>query len=414
MFGRVRIDRPHNHGPRLACACLLALVLSVLGNLSGPVTQFYWQWDHMDIPLYPLMLGSTTLVACFLITRDCQHQRWWFLTGALSVCTALVVSEVLDPFGLRGCDIAERVSQLPLKVFLLGVLGGTMGLGMARLTHLVFARALAPSGPACPGCGYDVRQLPQPRCPECGRQLTPDDLSPSAPPVLREWRRFAMVTAIVVAVSAGVYLSYPYVLIPAWIRGWAPSDCVEAYFGIHSACSEKLLAEYVRSGNDHQRAMAVCQVGWLCRVFDERRVAGDATVDLVRYSVLNDPVPRVRKLAAQSLGFIDRDLLFDLLPDMVLDSDATVRWIALAMASTEGHGLDPRGMPFLIRALDDPDPTVRSNVYRRLRDNTRGISLPFDPNGPREQRLAEQAVWQAWWDDQSNLDPAAWQGWSHD
>lgn len=350
------------------------------------------------------MLGTATLVAFFLFTRDCRHRRWCFLTGAMIVSTTLVASALLDPFIRPGDVVPEFVTKILPGILFLGVLGGVMGIGMAWLTRLVFGRAIVASGPACPDCGYDIRHLPQARCPECGRQLTLDDLSSSAPPVVREWRRFALITVIVAALSGGVYLSYPYVLIPAWIRGWAPSRCVEAYFGIRSACSERILAEYIRSGDDDQRAAAANEIGSLFLVAGERRVASDTTVDVLRTSVLHDPVPYVRQCVVISLEMMDRDLLFAQLPDILRDTEANMRYLALVLAARRKMDPDPRGTPFLIQALDDPDPKVRAIADELLRVNNSEIALPYDPNAPREQRLEEQAGWQAWWDEQPDPD----------
>ena len=58
----------------------------------------------------------------------------------------------------------------------------------------------------CVGCGYSLRGLPDPVCPECGRTFVPSDPSTyrARPGHARKWRRVALISGLVL--SSGLLL----------------------------------------------------------------------------------------------------------------------------------------------------------------------------------------------------------------
>ncbi len=86
---------------------------------------------------------------------------------------------------------------------------------------------------ACPLCGYNLRGLTSPRCPECGREL---QLAVGlTEPYLRAW----VALVVVAAASAGIGLLFLGVFIRyGWPGGWPwrISDFIFLYFVLTIPC----------------------------------------------------------------------------------------------------------------------------------------------------------------------------------
>jgi len=68
----------------------------------------------------------------------------------------------------------------------------------------------------CRGCGYNVRQLPEPRCPECGRAFDPaDPRTTLAKPKLATWWRVRQIW-----LALFILLLIPTVYIGQYWWGW--------------------------------------------------------------------------------------------------------------------------------------------------------------------------------------------------
>ncbi len=52
----------------------------------------------------------------------------------------------------------------------------------------------------------------------------------------------------------------------------------------------------------------------------------------------------------------------------------------------------------LLTALADPEGIVRHTAYTSLKSLT-GAALPFDPNGSKDERTAQQRRWREWWEE---------------
>ncbi len=104
-----------------------------------------------------------------------EYVPWWALLIALVGMPLSVVSGFFAAFiGLVAPY--EPPSVLLLIVGLLLALGGPVACG--AFLDRVLDRRRATDGPGCPSCGYSVRYLPEPRCPECGERWRPEVLQP--------------------------------------------------------------------------------------------------------------------------------------------------------------------------------------------------------------------------------------------
>ncbi len=96
---------------------------------------------------------------------------WW----------AILIAPVmmLLTLGSGGLAVAafERVSDQLVSIVAAVVAVGASATCGVFLDWMV-ERRRATEGPSCPSCGYSVRYLPEPRCPECGERWRPDALQP--------------------------------------------------------------------------------------------------------------------------------------------------------------------------------------------------------------------------------------------
>src|SRR5688572_14959917 len=76
-----------------------------------------------------------------------------------------------------------------------------------------------PAGCRCMGCGYALRGLADPRCPECGREFDPDDWTTVREPGPAGTGRVAAEK------TWGVLGSTPAIAVLIALLGWATAVC---------------------------------------------------------------------------------------------------------------------------------------------------------------------------------------------
>jgi len=291
-----------------------------------------------------------------------------------------------------------------LIVFLFGsVIGGVLNLALNYLKDFLWGEVVTQDGTMCPTCAYNILHLPGPRCPECGKTFELEDLDPNPPDRACEWRRFAFQFFSVAFVCTLGYLALPSLVFRLAANGWYDVVPVREYLTLRPGYSRDILLTHLKNGDAAERATAA-----YCLLFvltpEYGGIAADSeTMLALKTASMIDPIATVRQSAIQTVSMMSSDSLHEILEQLVLDSDATVRWIALAHGASAGI-VDNRGTPFLIRALTDEDVTVRDHAYQRLTANT-GQSFPYDPSAPLESRLEAQARWQAWWNAQQENKP---------
>lgn len=153
----------------------------------------------------------------------------------------------------------------------------------------------------------------------------------------------------------------------------------------------KLVASLSRP-NALDRAHAAQAIG-------ERKIA--AATSNLRKLLLEDRDPDVVRAAARSLAQLGaRDAVGDLVRALERFAWAeTRRDIADALARLG----DPTGIPVLIAGLDLADDLVRESYFESLFALT-GRHFCFEPLGPRAERLAAIASYQAWWAKEGGAD----------
>ncbi|MCC6671540.1 MAG: HEAT repeat domain-containing protein [Planctomycetes bacterium] len=107
---------------------------------------------------------------------------------------------------------------------------------------------------------------------------------------------------------------------------------------------------------------------------------------------LKDADPNVRYEAVDALVKSKNQLAREALLGMVKDSDPFVRRRTLEGLPAFRHA---SSVDALVTALADPEALVRDMAYASLKTLT-GASLPFDANGSREERAAQQRRWREW------------------
>jgi len=375
---------------------LVAVLFGITIKLSTPITQFYWGFVYFTIWWWSIAAVLGLLLFLGMFHRHCRHHKWRFIIGAVAVNGMFITTVAFDPFDKIGDSVAQIIVGALIAIPIAGTIGGLLNIGLAALKDRLGERPQIQDGTLCPTCAYTIVGLPEPRCPECGNQFTPQALDASPPSCKRQWRRVGLASLATLFLLVGAYFAGPYVLIRASAVGWLQFALPWDYLRINPELSERLLCESLETGNDAERILGACHLGLLLMQWPEQRAPDHRTITLLVRAVTEDPVVMVRQMAIQSLSMLSKDALYGVLPQAVRDDNADVRWMALARAASGGMLPDPRGTPFLIQALDDADQTVRTRVYARLKGNT-GQAFPFNPTAPIEQRRAEQEKWQQWW-----------------
>lgn len=182
------------------------------------------------------------------------------------------------------------------------------------------------------------------------------------------------------------------------IRGWLPfARAVERVLRPTPAHSTRVARRNLCHRHARCRTRAA-DLLYLLEPYAQPGLRGDdELVATLRRQCLSDNNPRARFAAIGALHAVRHAELLALVPQLMTDADPRVRWHALALAAGGGDGIHAEGTPYLIAALDDPEPQVRTYVHQRLCRNT-GQRFPFDPHSSRAERLHDQAAWQTWWE----------------
>ncbi len=115
--------------------------------------------------------GSTVLllfILCSCVYKKHVRDWWWFRFGVISFVVHLATQEFTTFARSGGIYLSSRiVSNLVILLSTLSILAALVGLLVACLKH-----AQADSEYLrCLKCGYILKGLSEPRCPECGKQI---------------------------------------------------------------------------------------------------------------------------------------------------------------------------------------------------------------------------------------------------
>jgi len=367
----------------------------VFGLLAGWIYSFAPLLAlDVAIAFSPLSLGFILLVAALCtFPRRCWHFRMHALRGSLLGVAATAVLLGALPQG-----IASEFGRLEGGLFslavgaLLGALSCTLLLG--AITALA-GRPIPQDGTRCPKCAYLIVHLPTNRCPECGTAFSDSDIAPISRSSGPEWRRAAARALLCAAIFGALYLAYPHVLTELLVRSATRSfprdlDLVwMSYLNCRPKAAARALAACLERDDLAQRARGADVISYL-------KGPNELLAHRLVRHARTEPDSRMRQICLGSLACIDARRLSESMPEFLADRDPMVRWTALASLAAGGSAPRALGTPWLISALDDLDEQVRVFAYKRLCDNTRQ-HIPFEPAGPRDQRLRQQAAWQDWW-----------------
>lgn len=151
---------------RAARLAALGLLLTVISRLSREVVGGLIHWGTIATTL--VLIGVLAWLP-FRYRRDWPRGRahlglliagaaLWFTFGAGFIALDFLVSRRL----------ADRTPWQDVAGTSTALGGVTLALASLLLFILQHRRRPVLAG-LCPGCGYDLHGLPEPRCPECGR-----------------------------------------------------------------------------------------------------------------------------------------------------------------------------------------------------------------------------------------------------
>ncbi len=109
---------------------------------------------------------------------DLARRRYTVL-GVLRVFAVLTWLATTGPVILMLSIIAtgDAGDEPAIAAFFIGIGGGIVGLALWLIAPWLSERILPPPrAHACSRCGYDLRSITEPRCPECGTALTEEFL----------------------------------------------------------------------------------------------------------------------------------------------------------------------------------------------------------------------------------------------
>lgn len=142
-------------------------------------------WGHGFLTLDPMgvLVHAVTLLGILAIGHAllamCRGRMACLYHGAAGAVWLVVLLALWMGMAreFRGVGPATTVSALLiLAVSRMGEARATTGLSWGHTVQGLVLLRLPESPPSgvCVGCGYDLRGLPEPRCPECGRAFTPN------------------------------------------------------------------------------------------------------------------------------------------------------------------------------------------------------------------------------------------------
>lgn len=390
------VFRNHHHVPYLASAALIGVALGVLMRLFEPMGRFLFPHVFTYQELHPLIAAFIAIAVVIIVRRDCPHRRWRFAMCAAAAAGAYVTMFLFFPFyGSRPLFTGKFALVLLAKTVLPGLIGGLVGYTVWALRDLIFGAPIVQDGAHCGNCGYLIRGLPTSRCPECGMNYRDDGIDPNPPPVLRAWRGVGMWVAVVLFLSGTMYVAFPRLVVYGLVNEAVDSDLAYSYLRLRLSTSAKVIGGYLDHEDARTRASAASTLF---------RFPGCSSneIDSLRRLAVSDPDPMVRGAAISTIGIIARDLFESMIADVLTDPASSVRMHALGSLIPYWLTGPLHGgweIPYLIAALDDADLDCRRHAYILLRLSF--TDLPFTPDAPRDERLAQQAVWLERWNEQT-------------
>lgn len=382
-----RIIRAHSHAVYLLEALLFGL---------------FFGWIYSFAPLLGLLIPLAfspisfalvlLVVALWIFPWDCRHVGFHALRGTLLGFAASAALLATLPRELAaGLDIHLDIWLCLIIGSLLGVLTSILVLW---LITAVAGQPIVQDGTRCPTCAYSILYIPSKRCPECGTAFSEADISPIPPSYVPQWRRAFGQGLFYLTLFIAFYAVYPYVLVELLVRIPVPASPGDwsykwtRYLDRRPSAAGRALAVCLERDDRRQRAQAAEISGLLKR---PNPLLEDRLVHCGRA----DPDPLIRQTCLLSLSRMNPERLADSMPLFLLDPDPMVRWAVVAALASGGSSPRTLGIPWLIVALDDNDEQVRTFAYQRLCENS-GLSLPFDPKAPLDERLRSQAKWMEW------------------
>ncbi len=122
------------------------------------------------------ILVPAALIAYLVLVRGQYKQLplpWDGLPMSLLHYPAIALGESLTR---RGVFVAGTLKNVPLMFGILIAWWAILGAGIGAVHHTIRRRRAARwrhRRPECVACGYDLRGLTEPRCPECGTPFDP-------------------------------------------------------------------------------------------------------------------------------------------------------------------------------------------------------------------------------------------------
>lgn len=155
----------HRVWSALAWGVCLRILVVPLNSFAQDVSPLIWGIVHLSV------LAAGTMFICWPLRTYRSALLTATMASAGTVCTALTVT------GLRPGASVMAPSTLVFLALAVAAVGSLALAGILCVT--VWARnrywPVYPPG-HCLGCGYSLRGLPVPRCPECGRAFELEDV----------------------------------------------------------------------------------------------------------------------------------------------------------------------------------------------------------------------------------------------
>jgi hypothetical protein len=170
----LKIINPHRH-----LAPILAIALTFL------VVE--WLWRYTNPPLSPQNFrGFTSLfvllaagVWTLALPRRCQH-LWWSLNYGAFIGAGVVGTPIVMDALDWGPSLALLNPRAILSFTAVCIVGAPTGAAALLVGTAVYrwlgCKHVDQDGSMCPNCGYCVSHLPSNRCPECGKEFSPEAL----------------------------------------------------------------------------------------------------------------------------------------------------------------------------------------------------------------------------------------------
>lgn len=126
-------------------------------------------WETLIALFLLLLLGVRLAVGLRRIVPKLEAHLVLSASVAL-LWVAFMLAMLLASAEIRTAVFEDFITKSPILAI--------SSIGVANMLLWIIQVARPPRvGPHCDACGYDIRGLPEPRCPECGRELTQPELA---------------------------------------------------------------------------------------------------------------------------------------------------------------------------------------------------------------------------------------------